>query len=395
MKNRKNSLIPGFMLLLLSGMLTILAGQAEIKPFDQAPGPGFVRLFNGKDFAGWDIEPDLGAWVIKDGMIECKGQPSEPYLVRTIKTYENFDLYAEFNFDPGCNSGIFFHVPAIVAGRASRIGFEVQILDDAGEAATKGSSGAIYDQVAPRINAMKPAGQWNQYRVTFDYPYCQIWLNGELIQDVDFSQYPQLKYRLRQGIIGLSNHGRGIRYRNLWIKEFPDKEKWQVLFNGRDLSGWHTIGDVDWQVNDGMIVATRGEGYLVSDEAYQDFYFQAYLENDTLQSRAGCFYYRWHNVADPGYAVEFYDYLQARDCLEKYGRQIPETVMPQWRTPALLYQLISTDRESEVRIGGYIAAKNYLLQKVRPGKIAIYHSAKDGVLRIHHIQVRKLEGSGI
>lgn len=383
-------------LLLLALILNSCKQTLTISPFSEAPGPDFVALFNGKDFTGWNIEPDSGAWVVEDGMIRCKGFPLVPYLIQTMKEYENFDFYAEFNIVPGCNSGIFFHVPPIVAGRSSRLGFEVQIIYDAGKVPTKTSTGSIYDQIPPRINAMKPAGEWNQYRVLFDWPICKVWLNGKLIQDAAFSQYPHLKYRLRRGIIGLSNHGHGIRYRNLWIKELPDKEFWQMLFNGKNLTGWQIIGDADWHLEAGAVVATAGEGYLVTEDEFQDFHFQAYIEQDTLQTRAGCFYYRWKSQKDPGYSAEFYDYPKAVRYLAQYGFSIPENVIPAWNEPeCLLYQIISTDRESEVRTGGYITSKNYLLQKVRPGKIAIYHSPEDGVLKIHQIRIKKLDGMGI
>lgn len=370
------------------------SNQSEkILSLPEPPGADFVSLFNGKDFTGWNIEPDSGAWYVKGGEIHCKGYPTIPYLIITIKEYENFDFYAEFKVSKGCNSGIFFHVP--LSGRESRLGFEAQILDDAGKKPNKNSTGSIYDVIAPSLNAMKPAGDWNQYRVKFEWPNCRIWLNGQLVQDVDFSGHPKLKYRLRKGFIGLSNHGHIVHYRNLWIKELPGREEWQILFNRKDLTGWTTIGNANWHVKEGMIVATKGEGYLVTNEEFENFHFQAFVENDTLQLRGGCFYYRWVSENDPGYAAEFYDFPQAIKCTAKYGLYIPAKVTPPWRYPWLLYQIISADRESEIRTNGDITSKNTLLGKVRPGKIAIYHSSKDGVLRIQEVKIKKLEGKVI
>jgi len=366
-------------------------------PLFKSPGPEYVALFNGKDFTGWNIEPDSGAWYIENGEIHCTGHPSVPYLIRTVEEYENFDFFAEFKVSENCNSGIFFHVP--LSGRESRLGFEVQILDDPGKSPNKNSTGSIYDVLPPRTNAMKPAGEWNQYRIRFEWPYCKIWLNGILIQDVDFSLNPNLKYRLRRGEIGLSNHGHVVHFRNLWIKKLSDREKWQVLFNGKDLKAWQTIGEADWHVEDGTLVATKGEGYLVTDEEFIDFHFQAYVENVEHQSRGGCFYYRWKGLNDPGYPTDFYDYFAAVAYEKEYGGTTPAGVTPAWqpspRYPWLLYQIISTDRESEVRTNGIITSKNQLLGKVRPGRIAIYHSPGDGVLRIQQIRIKKLEGQGI
>jgi len=56
----------------------------------------------------------------------------------------------------------------------------------------------------------------------------------------------------------------------------PPAEKWQPLFNGRDLAGWHALPGGKWLVLDGQIigVGTKREkrhGLLVSDKTYSDF----------------------------------------------------------------------------------------------------------------------------
>ncbi len=43
------------------------------------------------------------------------------------------------------------------------------------------------------------------------------------------------------------------------------------LFNGRDLSGWEVVGNANWRVEDGAIVADRGNGFLVTPRDYRDF----------------------------------------------------------------------------------------------------------------------------
>lgn len=362
-------------------------------PAAQAPGSGFVPLFNGRDFTGWDITPDLGSWVVEEGEIRCMGKPPQPYLIRSVKEYENFEFYADFKFGKGCNSGIFFHVRQL--GRESRLGFETQILDDAGTPPNRTSSGSIYDVVAPTSNAMKPAGEWNRYHVLFDWPRCKVWLNDVLVQDVDCSADPVLKHRLRRGIIGLSNHGSPVAYRNVWVKELPDKERWTVLFNGRDLSGWRKIGNAVWEVRDGVIVASGGAGWLVTEGEFEHFQFQAVAETDTLSERGGAFWYRFKSPEDPGYPAEFYDFKEAVRTTKQYGKNVPESVIPVWKNQWLLYQVMSADRESEVRTGGYITAKNYLQNTVRPGSIAIYHSPEDGVIRIRDLRIRELEWKGL
>lgn len=55
------------------------------------------------------------------------------------------------------------------------------------------------------------------------------------------------------------------------------------LFNGRDLEGFDRIGDANWRVEDGAIVADRGNGFLVTQRDYRDFELRAefYVDSGT------------------------------------------------------------------------------------------------------------------
>ena len=50
---------------------------------------------------------------------------------------------------------------------------------------------------------------------------------------------------------------------------------WTVLFDGKGLDNWNQIGDANWKVEDGAVVATSGNGFLVSKNAYGDFELRA------------------------------------------------------------------------------------------------------------------------
>lgn len=50
--------------------------------------------------------------------------------------------------------------------------------------------------------------------------------------------------------------------------------KWESLFNGKDLSGWHQVGGGKWAVQNGTIVGETGDGrygWLATDKQYGDF----------------------------------------------------------------------------------------------------------------------------
>jgi hypothetical protein len=51
---------------------------------------------------------------------------------------------------------------------------------------------------------------------------------------------------------------------------------WITLFDGSNLSQWDTIGDANWRLADGAVVADKGKsGFLVSKESFGDFEIRA------------------------------------------------------------------------------------------------------------------------
>jgi hypothetical protein len=50
---------------------------------------------------------------------------------------------------------------------------------------------------------------------------------------------------------------------------------WITLFDGKNLDSWNKIGDANWRLEDGAVVADKGNGFLVSKNAYTDFQLRA------------------------------------------------------------------------------------------------------------------------
>jgi hypothetical protein len=50
---------------------------------------------------------------------------------------------------------------------------------------------------------------------------------------------------------------------------------WVTLFDGKSLNGWDQIGDSNWKIADGVAVADKGNGFLVSKASYGDFQLRA------------------------------------------------------------------------------------------------------------------------
>ena len=78
-----------------------------------------------------------------------------------------------------------------------------------------------------------------------------------------------------------------------------DERGFVPLFNGRDLTGWHTLPGGTWEVRDGAIVgrspqAEPRHGLLVSDARYGDFTLRAKFK--VTQGNSGL-YFRSEKVA--------------------------------------------------------------------------------------------------
>lgn len=50
---------------------------------------------------------------------------------------------------------------------------------------------------------------------------------------------------------------------------------WVSLFNGRDLTGWVSVNDGVFEVKDGLLHLSKGEGWLRTEKEYKDFILEA------------------------------------------------------------------------------------------------------------------------
>jgi hypothetical protein len=101
----------------------------------------------------------------------------------------------------------------------SNLGYEFQIMDDAGQPASDKGTGSFYNQLAPRVNAAKPAGEWNSLEIECRGPKIRATLNGQVVQDIDHTAVPALAKRPECGYLSLQNHGHDVEFRRIRLKE--------------------------------------------------------------------------------------------------------------------------------------------------------------------------------
>ena len=57
--------------------------------------------------------------------------------------------------------------------------------------------------------------------------------------------------------------------------EQANEGKWESLFNGKDLTGWAPVNQVDFVVTNGNLRLVKGMGWLRTEKQYTDFIFEA------------------------------------------------------------------------------------------------------------------------
>lgn len=84
---------------------------------------------------------------------------------------------------------------------------------------------------------------------------------------------------------------------------------WTALFDGKSLDNWSKTGGANWRIEDGSIVADKGNGHLVTKTSYADFEIRAEFWVDT-KANSGIFI-RQEDASKPssktGYEVNIYD----------------------------------------------------------------------------------------
>ena len=216
--------------LALSFALVVSLGLGPVLVAQQAE-PGFTPLFDGKTLAGWTLIGGRGeGYAVKDGVLYCAKGGGGKLL--TDKEYSDFVLRFEFRMPAeGSNNGLGIRAPR--EGDAAYQGIELQILDEKAALAEKWGKlketqfhGSVYDVIAAKKGAQKPAGEWNAQEVTVKGRKITVVLNGQTILDADLDSVKDPEVLKKHpglartsGHIGFLGHNDFIEFRNIRIKE--------------------------------------------------------------------------------------------------------------------------------------------------------------------------------
>ena len=126
-----------------------------------------IRLFNGHDLGGWRPRNPVAknGWRVQAGGL-TNAVPGNDLM--TEELFTDFKLHAKFRYPSQSNSGIYLR------GR-----YEVQIEDNFGKEPDSHYIGGVYGFLTPRVNAAKPAGEWQTLDITLIGRVVTVVLNGE------------------------------------------------------------------------------------------------------------------------------------------------------------------------------------------------------------------------
>ena len=204
------------------------AADNELTP--QEKQEGWVLLFDGRTPAGWmNKDTPLPAANVEGGAINP--HKAGAYVTYYKEPFDNFVLSCDFKVSKGANSGIFIRTGDMAD--PVQTGFEIQVFDSAGRQPGKHSSGALYDAVAPKEEASKPADEWNHIEITADRNLLKVVLNGKPIVEADLDRWTEagknpdgsknkfakaLKDFPRRGYIGLQDHNSPVWFKNIKVR---------------------------------------------------------------------------------------------------------------------------------------------------------------------------------
>jgi hypothetical protein len=200
---------------------------------------GWKLLFDGTTTQGWrsfrkHSFPSKG-WVAEDGWLKCVPRARGGDII-TLDQFENFELQWEWRIPARANSGIKYF---ITEERRQAIGHEYQMIDDNVFKSPKGQTAAFYDVFAPKPHKpIKLAPEINHSKIVVQGNNVEHWLNDEkvltyqagsaevqaAVAQSKFKEVPGFGSKIR-GHILLTEHNDEAWFRNIKIREWPDKQE--------------------------------------------------------------------------------------------------------------------------------------------------------------------------
>ena len=204
-----------------------------VTPGEGSTPPSDARvLFDGSNLSGWEnAQGEAAGWKIENGYMEVAPGTGN------IRTKEHFG---------DCQLHLEFASPEVVKGEGQGRGnsgvflmgiYEIQVLDCfENPTYPDGTTGGIYGQYPPLVNACRAPGAWQTYDIIWNTPRFDgetlvsparvtVILNGvvlhhgtELLGPTTHRDTAEYSAHASEGPLELQDHGDLVRFRNIWYR---------------------------------------------------------------------------------------------------------------------------------------------------------------------------------
>jgi hypothetical protein len=177
------------------------------------------------------MDGSAAQWMVDNGVLQVVPKAGD---IRSRREFGDCQLHVEWaapeevkgSSQGRGNSGVF------LMGR-----YEFQVLDCFDNPTyADGTTGAIYGEFPPLVNACRKPGEWQTYDIIWTAPrfasdklvspaYATVFVNGVLVQNHQELTGPTTHRRVEPyvphpplGPLKLQDHGDLVRYRNIWYR---------------------------------------------------------------------------------------------------------------------------------------------------------------------------------
>jgi Domain of Unknown Function (DUF1080) len=151
---------------------------------------------------------------------------------------------------------------------------------------------------------------------------------------------------------------------------------WVTLFDGKNLDNFNQIGNANWRVEDGLVVADKGNGFLVTKNTYTDYQIRAEFWVDA-EANSGVFI----RCTDPNkigsinaYEVNIWDQrpdpIYGTGAIVNVGKVDP---MPHAAGKWNVYEITAKGSTFTVTLNGQKTVDGAQDAKFASGKVALQH----------------------
>jgi hypothetical protein len=203
----------------------------SLQAAEPAVEPGFISLYNGKDFTGWKIGGPEQSFKIEDGAIVANGAASHAYYVGPFRNhvFRNFELKVDVMTRTNSNGGVYVLTEFQPTGGNKRKsgdfpseGFEIQVNNTYVRDPIK--TGSLYHVVDINRPPAKD-NEWFTEDITVKGDTITVKVNGkqtvQWTQPADWNGGKEGPGRsIKPGTIALQAHDPGskVYYKNIRIK---------------------------------------------------------------------------------------------------------------------------------------------------------------------------------